>query len=109
MQAMSAQIKIPDDVRCVLARCTITATSIKLPIGKLDDKLYARTKKLIERAGGKWERFSGAHVFACNPMQALGLAVEKPVTEAGRVAAGVAKRFASGECDQWGNDEPQPT
>jgi hypothetical protein len=84
MQSMSAQIKIPDDVRCVLARCTITATSIKLPIGKLDDKLYARTKNLIERAGGKWERFSGAHVFDGNPREALGLVAVKPAIDLAR-------------------------
>lgn len=68
--------KISDDVRDVLARSTITATSVTLPPGQLERKLYTDVNKTLEGAGGKWSRKARAHVFERDPREALGLAVE---------------------------------
>jgi SAM-dependent methyltransferase len=78
MQAMSAPVtfKISDEVRDVLARSTVTATSVTLPPGQLDRKLYEAVNKALVGAGGKWDRKAGAHVFVRDPREVLGLAVE---------------------------------
>ena len=68
--------KISDDVRDVLARSTITATSVTLPPEQLERKLYLEVNKALEGAGGKWSRKARAHVFERDPREALGLAVE---------------------------------
>lgn len=67
--------KVPDAVRDVLARSTITATSVKLPEGQLERKLYTDTNKVLEAAGGKWNKKSQTHEFAKDPREALGIAV----------------------------------
>jgi hypothetical protein len=79
MQAMSARVsfKVSDEVREVLARSTITPTSVKLPDGQLERKLYESVNKVLAAAGGKWDRKSGTHKFASDPREAMGLAVEK--------------------------------
>lgn len=79
MQAMSARasFKVSDEVREVLARSTITPTSVKLPDGQLERKLYESVNKVLAAAGGKWDRKSGTHKFASDPREAMGLAVEK--------------------------------
>jgi type I restriction-modification system DNA methylase subunit len=76
---MSARItfKVSDEVHEVLARSTITATSVKLPDGQLDRKLYEAVNKVLLAAGGKWDRKSGTHKFTSDPREAMGLAVEK--------------------------------
>ncbi len=74
--AASGTFKISDDVRDVLARSTITATTVKLPEGQLERKLYEQVNKALTGAGGKWNRRAGAHVFDRDPREALGMAVE---------------------------------
>jgi len=74
--AASGTFKISDDVRDVLARSTITATTVKLPDGQLERKLYEQVNKALAGAGGKWNRKAGAHVFDRDPREALGMAVE---------------------------------
>ena len=56
-------MKIENDVLAVLSRCTLTGTSLVLP-SQLDRKMYERTNKVIEAAGGKWDRKAKAHLFA---------------------------------------------
>lgn len=75
--AMAARstFTISDSVRDVLARSTITATSVALP-EQLDRKLYDEVNKALAGAGGKWSRKDKAHVFDRDPREILGLAVE---------------------------------
>lgn len=74
--AASSTFKISDDVRDVLARSTITATTVALPDGQLERKLYEQVNKALEGAGGKWNRSKRVHVFERDPREALGMAVE---------------------------------
>ena len=74
--AARSTFKISDEVRDVLARSTITATSVKLPDGQLERKLYEAVNKALEGAGGRWDRKSKTHLFNRDPREALGLAVE---------------------------------
>lgn len=78
MQAMAARVsfKVSDEVREVLSRSIITATSVKLPDGQLARPLYEAVNKVLAAAGGKWDRKSGTHKFASDPREAMGLAVE---------------------------------
>jgi len=62
-------------VRDVLARSTITATTVTLP-EQLDRKTYDAVNKALAGAGGKWSRKDKAHVFDRDPREVLGLAVE---------------------------------
>lgn len=71
---MAKTIKLDDDVRDILARSSITQTSLLLP-EQLDPKLYKRVMKAIEAAGGKWDRRAACHRFDRDPREALGLAV----------------------------------
>jgi hypothetical protein len=79
MQAMAARIvfKVSDEVREVLSRSVITETSVKLPDGQLERKLYESVNKVLSAAGGKWDRKSGTHKFTSDPREAMGLAVDK--------------------------------
>ena len=74
--AARTTFKISDEVRDVLARSTITATSVALPPETLERKLYEAVNKALEGAGGKWDRKSKTHLFTRDPREALGLAVE---------------------------------
>lgn len=67
-------VSLADDVRDVLQRSTITPTTLALP-GQLDRKLYERVAKVIEAAGGKWNRKAQAHLFPRDPREVLGLAL----------------------------------
>lgn len=73
--AARSTFKISDDVRDVLARSTITATSVTLP-EQLEPALYRQVNKALMGAGGKWDRKAKAHVFDRDPREVLGLAVE---------------------------------
>lgn len=75
-----ADFKICDSVRGVLERCTITATTIKLPPGQLERRLYERVKKALNHVGGKWTGGkTQAFVFKTDPRAKLGLALESGV------------------------------
>lgn len=74
--AARSNFKLSDEVRDVLARSTITATSVALPPETLERKLYEAVNKALEGAGGKWDRKSKTHVFTRDPRETLGLAVE---------------------------------
>lgn len=73
--AARSTLKISDEVRDVLARSTITSTSVKLP-EQLDRKLYDAVNKALAGAGGKWNKKAGAHLFDRDPREVLSLAVE---------------------------------
>lgn len=76
---MSARstFKVPDEVREVLMRSAVTATSVKLPSEQLERKLYEKVNKVLTGSGGKWDRKSGTHIFDRDPREAMGLAVEQ--------------------------------
>lgn len=56
-------MKIANDVLSVLSAATVEARAVTLN-GQLDRNLYTRTNKVLEAAGGKWDRKAKAHVFA---------------------------------------------
>lgn len=70
-----ASFKISTEVRDVLKRSTITETTVDLP-DQLDRALYLEVNKVLVGAGGRWNRQSGGHVFARDPRELLGLAIE---------------------------------
>lgn len=55
-------MRIDDEVLAVLSRAETSGFELKLT-GQLDRKLYERTNKVLEAAGGKWNRKAKAHVF----------------------------------------------
>lgn len=55
-------MKIDQEVMAVLSVAISDGNSLTLT-GQLDRKLYERTNKVIEAAGGKWNRKAKAHVF----------------------------------------------
>lgn len=69
-------IQLTDPVRDVLNRSTITALTVQLPNEQLERKLYIEVNKVLEAAGGKWDRRTRSHVFTSDPRAKLGLAME---------------------------------
>lgn len=55
-------MKIERDVMAVLSVAEVSGSALTL-VGQLDRKLYERTNKVLEAAGGKWNRKAKAHVF----------------------------------------------
>lgn len=76
---MSARthIAIEPDVLAILKRATIDERTLTLPPERLDPAMYKRVNKIIEAAGGKWNRGAARHVFDGDPRAALGMAMEK--------------------------------
>jgi len=70
-------INIDDETMDVLKRSTITQTSVTLPPSQLERSLYTKVNKVLETAGGKWNKKEKAHVFQSDPKEALGMAIEK--------------------------------
>lgn len=62
--------KIAQDVLKVLDAATIDGALLTLN-GNLDRKLYVETNKVIEAAGGKWNRSKKAHVFEGEAIDAI--------------------------------------
>ena len=58
-------MRIDDDVLAVLSRSTVVGSSLVIP-DQLDRKLYVKTNKVLEAAGGKWNRKARAHIFDCD-------------------------------------------
>lgn len=59
-------VKFTEAVANILRRSEITASSLKLP-GQLRREDYMAVNKVIEAAGGKWNRKAGAHLFERDP------------------------------------------
>ncbi len=55
-------MNIENNVLDVLSNATMDGTSLKLN-GQLDRPLYVATNKVLEAAGGKWNRKAQAHIF----------------------------------------------
>jgi predicted RNA methylase len=56
-------VRIANDVLAVLDRCEIDGRALTLP-GQLERRDYLAVNKVIEAAGGKWNRRERAHLFA---------------------------------------------
>lgn len=57
-------MKISQEVLTVLSAGTTTGNQYFLPTGQLDRAMYTKVNKVLEAAGGKWDRKAKAHVFA---------------------------------------------
>ncbi|SDX15726.1 Methyltransferase small domain-containing protein [Variovorax sp. YR634] len=55
-------MKIDENVMAVLSVAQVLGNDVVLT-GQLDRKLYEKTNKVLEAAGGKWNRKAKAHVF----------------------------------------------
>jgi predicted RNA methylase len=63
-------MRVSQSVLEVLDRAAFDGSSLKLA-GQLDRKLYTDTAKVIELAGGKWNRKAGAHLFVGDAAEAI--------------------------------------
>ena len=55
-------MRVSDDVLEVLSRASVDGESLFL-VGQLDRQMYVKVNKVLEAAGGKWNRKAKAHVF----------------------------------------------
>lgn len=62
--------QVPQPVMEVLDRAIINGSALQLT-GQLDRKLYVETNKVIEAAGGKWDKKAKAHVFDGEALDAI--------------------------------------
>ena len=62
---------VADDVLSVLSIAQCAGNALQLPPQQLDRQLYVRTNKVIEAAGGKWNRKTRAHVFDGDAAEAM--------------------------------------
>lgn len=63
-------MRIDEQVMAVLSVAQAEGNGVMLT-GQLDRKLYERTNKVLEAAGGKWDRKAKAHVFAIDAASRL--------------------------------------
>ena len=63
-------MKIDREVLAVLDRSQTDGNSLTL-VGQLDRRLYERTNKVLEAAGGKWNRKAKAHIFTSSAADAV--------------------------------------
>lgn len=87
---MSKQITLDPQVRAALDRSVFTSDSVQLP-EQLDRALYMKVNKIIETAGGKWNRKRAAHLFGEDPKRVLGLAIEVGALDISQVDISVMK------------------
>lgn len=62
---------ITPQVEDVLRRSRIEGTTLYLPPGQLDRKLYVAVNEVLERLGGDWSRKAKGHTFKGSPQEAL--------------------------------------
>lgn len=63
-------MKVDNQVLTALSSAETAGSMLKLA-GQLDRAVYARTNKVLEAAGGKWNRKAGAHVFPGDAADAM--------------------------------------
>lgn len=63
-------MRIAQDVLEVLSASTVEGNMLRLP-PTLERKLYERTNKVLEAAGGKWNKKAKAHVFEEDPSDVI--------------------------------------
>lgn len=57
-------MRVEQTVLTILSNAQVAGNQVVL-VGQLERKLYERTNKVLEAAGGKWVRKARAHVFDC--------------------------------------------
>lgn len=57
-------MRVEQTVLTILSNAQVAGNQVVL-VGQLERKLYERTNKVLEAAGGKWIRKARAHVFDC--------------------------------------------
>lgn len=67
-------MRIDSEVLNVLSNCMTDGCCLKLP-GQLDRALYMKTNKVLEAAGGKWNRKAAAHVFDQDAADAMDIII----------------------------------
>lgn len=55
-------MRVENEVLTVLSRAATEGNALTL-VGQLDRRIYERTNKVLEAAGGKWNRKAKAHLF----------------------------------------------
>jgi predicted RNA methylase len=78
---MVATFQVSDEVRAILDRATIDRMhdgtfTLMLHEGQLDRKLYLDVNKVLEGAGGKWEKKFKWHRFSGDPRPLIGRAIQ---------------------------------
>lgn len=63
-------MKVSEDVLQVLSEAKIHGALLTLP-DQLDRPLYVKTNKVLEAAGGRWNRARKAHVFEVDPVDVI--------------------------------------
>jgi predicted RNA methylase len=63
-------MKVDDAVLNVLSNAQMDGSRLVL-VGQLDRALYTQTNKVLEAAGGKWDRKAKAHVFPVDAADAM--------------------------------------
>lgn len=61
---------VETEVLAVLSGAVVVGNALRL-VGQLDRKLYERTNKVIEAAGGKWNRKAKSHLFDGEAAEAI--------------------------------------
>lgn len=61
---------VSHEVLAVLDAAEISGVELRL-VGQLDRKLYLETNKVLEAAGGKWNRSAKAHLFPEDPTDVI--------------------------------------
>lgn len=63
-------MQITNDVLEVLSRAEVNGNALTLT-GQLDRALYVNVNKVLEAAGGRWDRKAKAHLFDCDAEQRM--------------------------------------
>jgi predicted RNA methylase len=63
-------MRVDNEILNVLSNAETNGAVLKL-VGQLDRALYARTNKVLEAAGGKWNRKVGGHTFDADAADAM--------------------------------------
>jgi protein-L-isoaspartate O-methyltransferase len=64
-------MKVSEQVMAVLSVCRTEGNALFITGGQLDRKLYEATNKVLEVAGGKWNRKTKAHLFPIDAADAM--------------------------------------
>lgn len=64
-------LKVSEPVMAVLSTARCDGSALFLTVGQLDRKLYEATNKVLEAAGGKWNRKTRGHVFPGDAAEAM--------------------------------------
>jgi hypothetical protein len=64
-------MQISNDVLNVLENCRCEGNVLFLPNQRLDRKMYVSVNKVLEAAGGKWNKKQKGHVFTDDPSEVI--------------------------------------